>query len=92
MNSTSRLKCAVILFFFFLVDCLITDDFISPVKLAQKRVKLATNCKRIIFNDFDLANMCTKSYKKSNVSVEVEIPIFWGQKWRKREKPTKTGN
>lgn len=64
----------------------------SPVKLAQKRVKLATNCKRIIFNDFDLANMCTKSYKKSNVSVEVEIPIFWGQKWRKREKPTKTGN
>jgi hypothetical protein len=36
--------------------------------------------------------MCTKSYKKCNVSVEVEIPIFWGQKWRKREKPTKTGN
>jgi hypothetical protein len=30
--------------------------------------------------------MCTKTYKKSNVSVEVEIPFFGGQKQRKREK------
>jgi hypothetical protein len=36
--------------------------------------------------------MCTKTYKKSNASVEVEIPFLGGQKQRKREKTTKTGN
>ena len=36
--------------------------------------------------------MCTKTYKKSNASLDVEIPFFKAKKREKERKSTKTGN